>query len=53
VPAGLKLPKGGLVLPWPYAGTPGQATIDGKAAQWQDGALRITRLPATVRIAAP
>ncbi|RZZ87502.1 coagulation factor 5/8 type domain-containing protein [Pseudoxanthomonas winnipegensis] len=53
VPAGLKLPKGGLVLPWPYAGTPGQATIDGKPAQWQGGALRITRLPATVRIAAP
>ncbi|UNK57531.1 discoidin domain-containing protein [Pseudoxanthomonas daejeonensis] len=47
------LPPGGLVLPWPYAGTPGATTIDGSAAQWQDGELRITRPGARVRIAMP
>lgn len=53
IPAGLKLPAGGLVLPWPYAGEPGAASIDGKAVQWKDKELRITRLPAQVRIVAP
>ncbi|KAF1693244.1 discoidin domain-containing protein [Pseudoxanthomonas daejeonensis] len=47
------LPPGGLVLPWPYAGTPGATTIDGSATQWQDGELRITRPGARVRIAMP
>lgn len=50
IPAGLKLPAGGLVLPWPYDGKPGRATIDGKAAAWQDGELRIRALPAKVEI---
>jgi len=53
VPKGLRLPKGGLVLPWPYTGAPGRATINGKAAQWDKGELRIQQLPATVRIAVP
>jgi hypothetical protein len=48
---GLRLPQGGLVLPWPYAGTPGNTTINGKSASWLDGELRIHALPATVKIA--
>ena len=31
IAAGMQLPDGGLVLPWPYAGKPGRATIDGEA----------------------
>jgi hypothetical protein len=51
VPAGMKLPEGGLTLPWPYPGTPGRTTINGKAAKWDKGELRIRQLPATVKIA--
>lgn len=51
--SGLTLPKGGLVLPWPYAGAPGKATVDGKPARWEGNALRIRQLPATVQVAAP
>ncbi|MGV8931080.1 MAG: discoidin domain-containing protein [Luteimonas sp.] len=47
---GLAIPAGGLVLPWPYAGTPGRTTVDGKPATWQDGELRIRALPANVEI---
>lgn len=48
--AGLKLPSGGLVLPWPYEGVPGETRINGKPAQWKDGELRITTLPAKVSV---
>ena len=48
--AGLKLPPGGLVLPWPYKDAPGETRINGKPAQWKDGELRITTLPAKVSI---
>ncbi|MET0323459.1 MAG: discoidin domain-containing protein, partial [Duganella sp.] len=35
VPAtGFKLPKGGLVLQWPYASVPGKTLVDGKPAKW-------------------
>ena len=51
--AGLKLPPGGLVLPWPYRDAPGETRINGKPAQWKDGELRITTLPAKVVIRAP
>lgn len=54
VDAGLELPSGGLVLPWPRElGAPGAATIDGMPASWDDGELRIQRLPARVGIALP
>jgi len=53
VPEGLQLPSGGLVLPWPYEGAPGAATINGEQAQWQDNELRITSLPARVEIEVP
>src|SRR3546814_11371409 len=33
VAGGIDVPAGGLVLPWPYAGEPGSATIDGNPAQ--------------------
>lgn len=48
--AGLKLPAGGLVLPWPYKDAPGETRINGKPAQWRDGELRITTLPAKASI---
>ena len=50
---GLKLPAGGLVLPWPYASAPGEAKVDGKSVPWKDGELRILSLPAKVSIEAP
>ena len=48
--AGLKLPAGGLVLTWPYKQAPGETRINGRPAQWKDGELRITTLPAKVSI---
>jgi hypothetical protein len=51
---GLELPPGGLVLPWPWGDdTPGPTTIDGHAASWEDGELRVRQLPARVEIARP
>ena len=50
VKAGMTLPSGGLVLPWPYKGEPGETRINGKPAQWTNGELRITTLPAKVSI---
>ena len=49
----LELPPGGLVLPWPYAGTPGAASVNGEAVPWESNELRITTLPAKVEIAIP
>ena len=51
VAADAGLPRGGLVLPWPYPGTPGAATIDGEPARWEGSELRIRRPGARVRIA--
>ena len=54
VPAtGIKLPRGGLVLQWPYASVPGKTTVDGKPAKWNGNELRVTALPAKVQVAAP
>jgi hypothetical protein len=54
VPAtGFKLPKGGLVLQWPYASVPGKTLVDGKPAKWNGNELRIRQLPAKVQVAAP
>jgi hypothetical protein len=47
---GLALPVGGLVLPWPYEGAPGETRVNGKPAQWKDGELRISTLPARVSV---
>lgn len=47
---GLALPAGGLVLPWPYEGAPGETRVNGKPAQWKDGELRISTLPARVSV---
>ncbi|MDH5821641.1 discoidin domain-containing protein [Luteimonas sp. RD2P54] len=53
IDAGTALPAGGLVLPWPYPGEPGAATVDGQAARWEGPELRIREAPAQVRIAIP
>ena len=46
-------PPGGMVFPWPYAGAPGRAWIDGKPARWHDHELRIDPSPADVQIELP
>jgi hypothetical protein len=46
-------PPGGFVLPWPYPGTPGAATIDGRPATWSSDGLHIARAPADVVIQMP
>lgn len=48
-----KAPPGGFVIPWPFAGEPGSASVDGKAASWVGGELVIARAPARVVIQAP
>ncbi len=49
IPAGLQLPSGGLVLPWPYASPAGPTLVNGQPAQWAPNReLRITGLPAQV-----
>src|SRR3546814_15274375 len=50
---GIEVPAGGLVLPWPYAGEPGSATIDGNPASVQDCALRHPTAPAPVEHEVP
>jgi F5/8 type C domain len=49
VDAGAK-PPGGFVLPWPYAGAPDSAQIDGKRAAWNGNELHIATAPALVII---
>ena len=53
VPEGLQLQAGGLVLPWPYQGEPGAATVNGEPVEWMANELRITSLPAKVEIEIP
>ncbi|HYG04997.1 MAG TPA: discoidin domain-containing protein [Stenotrophomonas sp.] len=53
VQAGLTPPAGGLVLPWPYAGKPGDAKVNGEAVEWENGELRIHAVPARVEIDVP
>lgn len=53
IPAGLRLPEGGLVFPWPYADESDQVLINGKPAVWINGELRVRQLPAQIVIAVP
>ncbi len=53
IPAGSAMPPGGLLLTWPYAAAPGATLLDGQPVTWTHGALRITHLPAMLRVAAP
>ena len=53
VSEGLRLPAAGLLLQWPYEGTPGDATINGEPAQWLGNELHIGSLPAKVEIEIP
>jgi hypothetical protein len=50
IAAGLALPTGGLILPWPYSTAPGAARINGRDAQWKNGELNINESPARVVI---
>jgi len=50
VDAGTGIPSGGLVLPWPYPGKPGVATVNGKPVDWDGDELRINAVPANVEI---
>ncbi len=49
---GLRLPEGGIVFPWLDGGPPPEARVNGHAAAWENGELRIRTLPARVEIAA-
>ncbi|WP_276967927.1 coagulation factor 5/8 type domain-containing protein [Metallibacterium scheffleri] len=53
IPAGSAMPPGGLVLTWPYVAAPGATMLDGQPVTWSGEQLRITRLPAMLRVAAP
>ncbi|MBN5088635.1 discoidin domain-containing protein [Stenotrophomonas maltophilia] len=53
VQPGLVPPVGGVVLPWPYAGDPGEASINGEAAEWFNKELHVHQLPARVEIDVP
>lgn len=54
VESGVTVPPGGLVLAWPYGGTPtGRVLVNGRAAHWQDGELVIRGVPAKVLIDVP
>ena len=53
VSEGLRLPAAGLLLQWPYEGTPGEATINGEPAQWLGNELHVGSLPAKVEIEIP
>lgn len=53
IKTGLKVPAGGLVLPWPYPNAPGRTTINGQPAEWKNGELRVLALPARVLAEAP
>ncbi len=52
VDAGMTLPAGGLVFPWPYKSVPGKATVNGKPVEWKHGEIRILSLPAVVAVEA-
>jgi hypothetical protein len=49
VPAGNKLPKGGIVLRLPQAKVR-SVRVDGAPASWRDGEVRVTRAPARVEL---
>ena len=51
--AGIVVPTGGLVLPWPYAGEPGAATINGQPAEWIGTELHVHQVPARIEIEVP
>jgi hypothetical protein len=46
----IQLPPGGIVLPWPYPGTPGVTLVNGKRATWTNGELVLRTVPATVKV---
>lgn len=50
---GVVPPAGGLILPWPYAGEPGAATVNGEPAEWIDNELHVHAVPARVEIEIP
>ncbi len=50
IAAGLDVPSGGLILPWPYSTAPGSTRINGRDTEWKNGELRINELPAKVVI---
>jgi hypothetical protein len=53
VAAGVVPPQGGVILRWPYSGEPGDTLVNGAPAQWLNGELRITQVPAKVEIDVP
>jgi hypothetical protein len=52
IAAGIK-PPGGFVLPWPFAGSPKSARINGSTAHWQVDELPVQTAPAVVVVDTP
>jgi hypothetical protein len=48
IAAGLRIPRGGFVLAWPFDEPPRQTRINDRTARWQNGELVIRELPARV-----
>nr|WP_251044350.1 MULTISPECIES: discoidin domain-containing protein [unclassified Lysobacter] len=50
---GLQMPAGGVIVKWPFDGQPGATRVDGRERAWNNGELRIERVPAKVSIELP
>ncbi len=47
------VPPGGFVLPWPYAGPPGETVVNGRRAYWRHGELHMDAAHVEVVVKAP
>jgi hypothetical protein len=45
-----RMPPGGVIYTWPWAGTPGAARVDGRPVAWRGRQIVITSLPAILQI---
>ncbi|TFW13929.1 discoidin domain-containing protein [Duganella callida] len=50
VDAMARIPPGGVIYTWPWAGAPGAATLNGQPVRWQGRQIIITSLPAVLQI---
>lgn len=45
-----RMPPGGVIYTWPWAGTPGAARLNGRPVEWSGRQILITSLPAVLQI---
>lgn len=48
IEGGMALPRGGIVVPWPFDGEPRPTTVNGRPVCWGNGELVIRSLPAEI-----